>query len=64
MECQSLSYQTRIQIYGTLLEEFPKGQGDIVDDEHNISSSNRWSVGDDHIDFRGHAACMFPRSQG
>ena len=33
------------QVYGTLLEEFPKGHGDTIDDEHNISSSDRWSVG-------------------
>ena len=24
------------QIYGTILEEFPKGHGDTVDNEHNI----------------------------
>ena len=52
------------EIYGILLEEFPKGHGDIIDDEHNISSSDIWSVGEDHIDFRGHAACMCPGSQG
>ena len=44
------------------LEEFPKGHGDTVDDEHNISSLDRWSVRDDHIDFRGHAASMRPGS--
>ena len=28
------------QVYGTLLEEFPKGYGDTVDDEHCVSSAN------------------------
>ena len=34
MECQSLSYRIRIPDYDTLLEEFPEGYGDVVDDEH------------------------------
>ena len=51
-------------MYDTLLEEFQKDHGDIIDDENNFSSLDRWSVGDDHTDFRGHAACMYPRSQG
>ena len=46
------------QNYDTLLEEFPKGHGDTVDDEHCVSSTNRWSVGEDHTDFRGHAVSM------
>ena len=50
--------------FTTLLEEFLKGHGDTVDDEHNISSSDRWSVGEDHTDFRGHVVCMCPGSQG
>ena len=37
------------QIYDTLLEEFPKGHGDTVADEHNISSLDRWSVEDDML---------------
>ena len=36
MECQSLSYRIRIPDFGTLLEEFPKGHGDVVDDEHRF----------------------------
>ena len=48
----------RSQNYGTLLEEFSEGHGDIVDYKHCISSSNRWSVGDNHTDFRGHVASM------
>ena len=50
------------QVYDTLLEEFPEGHGDIVDYEHCISSVNRWSVGEDHIDFRGHTVSMRPGS--
>ena len=50
------------QNYGTLLKEFPKGHEDTVDDEHYVSSADRWSVGDDHTDFRGHAASMRPGS--
>ena len=46
------------QVYGTLLEEFPKGYGDTVDDEHCISSADRWSIREDHAGFRGHAASM------
>ena len=34
----------RSQVYGTLLEEFPEGHRDTVDDEHRFSSTNRWSV--------------------
>ena len=62
MECQSLSYRTGIPDYGTLLEEFPKGNGDTVNDEHYVSSAKRWSVGGDHTNFRGHAASMHPGS--
>ena len=50
------------QVYSTLLEEFLEGHGDTVDDEHRFSSINRWSVGDDHIGFKGHATSMCPGS--
>ena len=50
------------QNYGTLLEEFPKGHGDIVTVKHCVSSADKWSVREDHTDFRGHAASMRPRS--
>ena len=52
----------RSQVYNTLLEEFPEGHGDIVNDEHHFSSTDRWSVGEDHADFRGHATSMCPGS--
>ena len=32
------------QVYSTLLEEFPDGDGDVVDDEHRFSSTYIWSV--------------------
>ena len=46
------------QVHDTLLEEFPEGHRDVVDYEHCISSTNRWSVREDHTGFRGHAASM------
>ena len=49
-------------VSNTLLEELPKGYGDAVDDEHRLSPIDRWSVGEDHTDFRGHAASMRPES--
>ena len=63
MECRSLSYRTVISDYVTLLEEFPKGHKDVVDDEHwFFLSTDRWSIGEDHTCFRGHAASMRPKS--
>ena len=50
------------QVHDTLLEEFLEGHGDAVDDEHYVSSIDRWSVREDHTGFRGHAASMLPRS--
>ena len=46
------------QVYDTLLEEFLKGHGDTVDDEHYVSSTDRWLVGEDHKNFRGYAVSM------
>ena len=34
--------------------------GDTVDDEHCFSSLDRRSVGEDHLDFRGHVIGMRP----
>ena len=50
------------QVYDTLLEEFPKDYGGIVDDEHYISSADRWPIEEDHTGYRGHAMNMLPRS--
>ena len=63
IECQSLSNRTGIPDYGTLLEEFPEGHGDVVDDEHSFFlSTDRWLIEEDHIGFRGHDASMRPES--
>ena len=51
-----------LQVYGSFLGEFPAIHGDTVDDDHNFSSLDGWSVREDHIDFRGHVASMRPRS--
>ena len=32
------------QVYGIFLEEFPKGYGDTVNDEHCVSSTDKWSI--------------------
>ena len=52
------------QIYSLLLEEFPEGHGNTVDDEHCFSSLDRWLVIEDHTGFGGHAVSMHLRSQG
>ena len=52
------------QVYDSLLEEFPESHENIVDDEHCFSSTDRWSVGEDHTGFRGHAGSMRLGSQG
>ena len=49
-------------IHDKLLEEFPKYHGDAIDDEHCVSPTDGWSIGEDHTDFRGHVASMRPRS--
>ena len=46
------------EVHGTLLEEFPRGHGDIVDNEYYVSSIDRWSIKEDHTGFRGHVASM------
>ena len=38
------SIEHRSQVYSTLLEELPEGDGDVVDDEHRFSSTDRWLV--------------------
>ena len=48
----------RPEVYGTLLEEFSKGYGDMVGHEYNLPPTNRWSIGEDHTCIRGHAASM------
>ena len=46
------------QVYDTLLGEFSKGHGDIVADEHCVSSADRWSIRENHTGFRGHDVSM------
>ena len=48
------------QVYDSFLGEFPTSHGNTVDDEHYFSSSDGRSVGEDHLDFRGHATSMRP----
>ena len=50
------------QNYDTLLKEFPKDHRDTLDDEHCVSSVDRWSIGEDHTYFKGDAASMRPGS--
>ena len=61
--CTSVhSIEQGSQVYDTLLEEFPKGYGNTFDDEHCVSSIDRWPIREDHTGFRGHAASMCPGS--
>ena len=43
---------------------FTASHGDMINDEHRFSSPNRRSVGEDHLDVRGHATGMYLGSQG
>ena len=54
----------RSQVYDSRLEELPEGYGYTVDNEYCVSSTDRWSVGDDHTGVRGHVVGMRPGSQG
>ena len=58
------SIRSGSQVYESFLEEFLASHGDTIDDEHCFSSPDGLSVRDDHLDFRGHATSMRPRSQG
>ena len=62
MECQSLSYLTGIPGLLHTFGRVSKRLRDIIDDEHSVSSVDKWLVGDDHTGFRGHAASMCLRS--
>ena len=52
----------RLDVYGSLLEELPKGYGDTTDHEYSLLPTDRWSVGEDHTGVRGHAVSMRPGS--
>ena len=43
-------------------KSFQKAMGNTVDDEHCVSSANRWSVREYHTGFRGNAASIHPGS--
>ena len=58
MEYKYLLNWIKIQGLPLILEEFPESHGDTVDDEHYFSSLDGWSVGEDHLDFIGHASGM------
>ena len=53
----------RSQVYDSPLEELPEGHGYAVDNEYCVSSTDGWSVGEDHTSVRGHTTGMRPRSQ-
>ena len=48
----------RLEVYNALLKEFQKGYEDTADHEYNLPPTDRWSVREDHIGVRGHAANM------
>ena len=52
----------RPEVYGALLEEFPKGYGYMADHEYNFPPIDRWLVRKEYTGVRGHAASMRPRS--
>ena len=54
----------RPEVYSSLLEEFPKGYGHMADHEYSFPPTDRWSVREDHIGVRGHAASMCSGSLG
>ena len=59
-------YRIRLgsQVYGSLLEEFPKSHRNTVNDEHYFSSTDRRPVGEDHTGFGGHVVGMCHIPQG
>ena len=52
----------RPEVYGTLLEEFPKGYGHTADHQYNFLPTDGWSVKEDYTGVRGYATSMRPRS--
>ena len=40
------------QVYDSFLEEFPMSHVDTINYEHNFSSPDGWSVGEDHPEVR------------
>ena len=52
------------QVHGSLLEELPESHGNVVEDEHHVSSTYRRPVGEGHTSVRGHAVSIRPELQG
>ena len=52
----------RPEVYGALLEEFPKGFGDTTYHEYSLSHAYRWSVKEEYTGVRGYVANMRPGS--
>ena len=56
----SISIGSGSQVYSSVLEEFPESHWDIVDNEHCVSSAEKWSVGEGHTSVRGYATSIRP----
>ena len=56
--------EQRSQVYGSLSEELIEVHGYAVDNEYCISSTDGWSVGENHIGVRRHATSMRLGYQG
>ena len=52
----------RPKVCGILLDEFPKGYGDAIDDEHRLPPTDIRSIGDDHTGVKRHAKSIRPGS--
>ena len=52
------------QVYGSLLEKFPKSHGNTTDDEYCFSTMGRRSVEKNYTGFGRHATSIRPGSQG
>ena len=48
----------RPEVYGSLLEEFPKGYVHTDDHEYSFPPTEKWLVREDHTGVRGHAMSM------
>ena len=52
----------RAEVYGALLEQFPKVYGHTADHEYNFPPTDIWLVKEDHTGVIGHAVSMHPGS--
>ena len=51
-------------VHGSVLEEFPEGNGDTDEDEHSVSCVDGRTIKEDYPGFEGHAVSMRPELQG